>query len=168
MIGDSLAVGTARPLVDALPGWDVHTDGRTSRPLADGMEILSETHLPRGDTGARAILAFSLFTNNAPSEIGALEEAVRTSVRRLGSHGCAIWATIVRPPFQGQSYGRVNALLESLPGDPELSGKLLIVPWAREVASHHEWLAGDHVHATPEGYGARAQLFATAAQTCGR
>lgn len=168
LIGDSLAVGIAQALPAALPGWSVSIDARIGRPLAEGMAILTETPLPEGAAGARAILAFSLFTNDDPSHVDALEQAVRASVARLGAHGCALWATIQRPPYNGVSYDAANRRLHALAGDPALAGRLLIVPWHEAVARHPEWLGDDQVHATPDGWAGRARLYARAARACAR
>jgi hypothetical protein len=159
LIGDSLAVGIEDLLPGLLSGWRVSSDALTSRPLDTGMAILSRTEVPPG-----SVVAMSLFTNDDPSRTGALEAAVRTSVRRAGAGGCAIWATIARPPYEGRSYAAANALLRRL--DAELGQRLAVVPWA-ETASRNGWLAGDRVHGTPEGYRARAQMYAEAARACG-
>ena len=166
VIGDSLAVGMAQPLKADLGDWPLSLDGRIGRPLAEGMQILSETKLPGGERGAHAVLEFSLFTNDDPNNLDALEQAVRYSVSRLGAHGCAVWATIVRPPLNGVSYTAANERLQSLANDPSLSSRLLIVPWKEAVAQHPSWLGPDHVHATPTGYAARAQMYADAARSC--
>jgi hypothetical protein len=144
----------------------VRTDGRISRPLGEGMEILAATELPPGEQGRHTVLAFSLFTNDSPAIAGQLELAVRTSVSRLGPGGCAIWATISRPPFAGMTYRAVNARLRALAAAPELAGRLIVVPWAERVADHPSWKASDHVHATPAGYAARARMYADAARRC--
>jgi hypothetical protein len=167
VIGDSLAVGMARALAADLPDWQVSTDARIGRPLAEGMRILQSTSLHSGAAGEHAILAFSLFTNDSPTALDELEAAVRTSVERAGRAGCAIWATISRPPLNGVTYDAANARLERLAADPELSSRLVLVPWAELVAAHPELIGPDHVHATPTGYQARAQLYAQAAQFCG-
>jgi hypothetical protein len=166
VIGDSLAVGMAGYLRGDLPGWDVAIDGRTGRPLGEGMQLLSEAPLPTGSRGAHAILAFSLFTNDTPANVDALDAAVRESVSHLGPHGCAIWATIARPPLNGVSYRVVNDRLMALAAEPELYGRLLIVPWKREYGRHPSWQRPDHVHATAEGYAARAQMYADVARGC--
>jgi hypothetical protein len=159
MVGDSLAVGTKAPLASLLAGWDVTTDGRTNRPLAEGMRII------RALPSAPPVLAVSLFTNDAPSSVTALEDAVRETIAMQAGHGCVIWATIVRPPVGGTSYDRANAALARLAdANPTV---MRLVPWAAQVAAHPEWLAGDGVHATPAGYTARAQLYAAAARSCG-
>jgi hypothetical protein len=166
VIGDSLAVGMAPQLAADLHGWTVTTNARIGRPLAEGMRILSQTPLPPGAAGSHTVLAFSLFTNDSPTSLDALEAAVRASVARLGAHGCAIWATISRPPFNGVSYHAANVRLERLAADPALSSRLLLVPWAEVVAEHPQLIGPDHVHGTPEGYQVRAQLYAQAARSC--
>ena len=166
VIGDSLAVGMADALAADLRGWHVTTDARIGRPLAEGMQILRDTALPAGAAGDHAVLAFSLFSNDSPTALDALEAAVRTSVDRLGPQGCAIWATISRPPLNGVTYAAANRRLERLAADPSLSGRLLLVPWAEVVAEHPDLIGPDHTHATPDGYRVRAQLYAEAAQSC--
>ncbi len=159
MIGDSLAVGTDAPLRAALPGWRVTTNGVESRPLAAGMAVLARTPLSRRPRA----LAFSLFTNDDPNAVGALEAAVRTSLDRLHRRDCALWATIVRPKLAGVSYGPANARLRALALEDE---RLRIVDWARAIRRHPEWLSRDRVHPTAEGYAARARMYARAAQVC--
>jgi hypothetical protein len=158
IIGDSLAVGTAPLLPGDLPGWTVISDGRKSRTLAAGMARIG----PAGRTPT--VLAFSLFTNDDPRALGPLAVAVRRSVALQRGHGCAVWATIVRPPVAGVTYAGANALLIRLGG--QHPDALRIVPWASEVARHPSWLGPDRVHATPTGYAARAQMYAAAAKTC--
>jgi lysophospholipase L1-like esterase len=160
MIGDSLAEGTEPHLAGLLGGWRVTTDARRSRPLAEGMGILQSTQIPAGPV----VLAFSLFTNDDPNAVAALESAVRASVQRAGAGGCAVWATIARPPFNGVPYDRANARLRALAG--ELGGRLQVVPWAEAVGSSPSLLASDRVHGAPEGYRVRAQMYAEAARAC--
>ena len=166
VIGDSLAVGIANQLTSLLDTWDVAIDARTGRPLSEGMAILKETQLPSGEEGARTILAFSLGTNDGPQSVDLLDNAVRQSLARLGTHGCAIWATIARPPVNGVNYRAMNARLYELANDPQFNAQLLIVPWAEQYAKHRSWQYSDHVHATAEGYAARAQMYADAARSC--
>ena len=162
MIGDSLAQGSAPYLSALLGGWQVTTDARRGRPLAEGMRVLDATPTP-----SPAVLAFSLFTNDSPTSIEALETAVRRSVQRAGPGGCAVWATIARPPLRGESYDEANRRLYALASEPGLAGRLIIVPWAETVAQEPGLLAPDRVHATATGYQVRAQLYASAASACG-
>jgi hypothetical protein len=162
VIGDSLAVGMAPALQVLLPGRQVLVDARIGRPLDEGMALLAGTKPPK------ASFAYSLFTNDDPVRIEQLDAAVRSSVAALGPHGCAVWATIVRPKVDGRSYGPVNARLRALALDPALSGRLLIADWARAVRGHRRaWLAKDRIHGTAAGYFARAQLYASALEACG-
>jgi len=140
------------------PGFKVSTNAQTGRPLATGMQILAGTPV-NGPTA----LAFSLFTNDDPTHVSQLESAVRTSVSRAGPNGCAIWATIVRPPLNGVSYAAANRKLAQLANQLP---RLRIVPWAAAVAQNPSWLASDGVHSTPTGYKARAQMYANAAKSC--
>ncbi len=158
VIGDSLAEGMEAAVRAALPGWRVEFDARTGRPLAEGMRILAA----RRDVPA--IVAFSLFTNDTPGATAALERAVRSTAGRTG--GCAVWATIVRPPLAGVSYAAANALLRRLGGDPDLALGLQVVDWSALVARSPSVLAGDGVHGTPAGYRARGRLYAGAIRAC--
>jgi hypothetical protein len=161
VIGDSLAVGMAPYLQGLLPARPVLVDARIGRPLDEGMAVLAGSDPPR------ASFLFSLFTNDDPVRIAALDADVRASVASLGPHGCAVWATIVRPKVGGRTYGAVNARLRALALDPALHGRLLIADWAQAVRGHRkQWLAKDGVHGTAAGYWARAQLYATALARC--
>jgi hypothetical protein len=160
LIGDSLAVGIRSLLPSLLPGWRVTVDGRVSRPLAEGMGIIGATAIP-ADGGT--VLAVSLFTNDDPTRTGQLQAAVRTTLDRVGSRGCVIWATIVRPPLNGVSYAAANNLLQRM-GASE--SRLRIVPWAEQVSARPSLVGDDGVHPTSSGYRLRAQLYAQAAQSC--
>jgi hypothetical protein len=161
LVGDSLALGMAPALQGLLPGRPVLVDARVGRALDEGMQVLAGARPPHGQ------LAFSLFTNDDPIRIERLDAAVRASVAALGSRGCAVWATIVRPRVGGRSYGAVNARLRALVTDPALGGRLAIADWARAVGHHRRaWLAKDGVHATAAGYLARAELYAGALSGC--
>ena len=150
VIGDSLAEGTAPLLPGLLPGWDVRQDHQRGRPLAVGMQVLEATPLPRG-----AVLAFSLFTNDEPDQVAALEAAVRGAAGR----GCSVWATVVHP----RDFTAANARLLAL--DRELDD-VVVVDWAAAAAKRPELIRPDGVHGTPEGNRARAELYADAIRRC--
>jgi hypothetical protein len=157
VIGDSLAEGMKPYLSGFLSGWDVSIDARIGRPLAEGMRLFTAAPKPSRPT----VYAFSLFTNDGPGSVSALEAAVRQSTSR-GS--CVVWSTIVRPPVGGKSYDAANAKLSSLAASS--GGRIRLVQWAEQVARNQSWIAGDGVHATPTGYRNRAALYAAAAKTC--
>jgi hypothetical protein len=155
VIGDSLAVGMRDDLPAVLPDFQLSVDAVTGRPLAAGMAIARQT-----DT-ADAVLALSLFTNDDPRHVDELDAAVRASVR---ASRCAVWATIVRPPYGGVSYRTANVRLQALAA--ELGPRLQIVPWAETIAAEPELLEPDGVHATAAGYHRRAVLYAEAVRAC--
>jgi hypothetical protein len=155
-------VGIEGLLPALLPDWTIRSDALTGRPLAAGMRLIEAADL----TSRPTVLAVSLFTNDDPRATGALAAAVQRSVALVGPHGCAVWATIVRPPVAGASYAAANATLHRLAGRD--GGALLLVPWAEEIARHPGWVGSDHVHGTPTGYAARARLYARAALSCRR
>ena len=154
VVGDSLAAGTGPDLKGDLPGWQIFTDAKAGRPLADGMRVVEAIE------GTPAVLAISLFTNDDPRHTGALATAVRRSVR---GQRCGLWATIHRPPVAGVSYAAANRTLQRLEGElPALH----VVAWAEQVAQHPGWIGPDDVHATATGWAARARLYAAAASRC--
>jgi lysophospholipase L1-like esterase len=63
----------------------------------------------------------------------------------------------------GVSYAAANQRLNQLAGQLPT---LRVVPWAAAIAAHPSWVGGDGVHATPEGYRQRAQMYAAAAKSC--
>jgi hypothetical protein len=63
MIGDSLALGSAAPMVADLPDWDVRADARVGWPLAEGMGVVSGLDLSQVNNPA--VLAISPFTRIA-------------------------------------------------------------------------------------------------------
>lgn len=161
MVGDSLAAGTRTLLPALLPGYRVVTDARIGRALYEGMRIIARQDVSSQPT----VLAVSLFTNDSPDNVAALEDAVRATVGAVGENGCAVWATIARPPQRGISYRAANARLAAL--ESELSPHLILVPWAEQVSAEPGLLVADHVHGTPAGYQARAALYAQAIESCG-
>lgn len=160
LIGDSLAVGVQPVLPSLLPSWDVVVDGRVGRPLAEGMKILRDTELPADGS---TVLAVSLFTNDDPTHTAELRAAVRTTLERVGPRGCAVWATIARPPLNGVTYDAANTLLRRIAAT---DSRLRLVHWAETAAAQPSLLGPDGVHPTPSGYDLRARLYARAAESC--
>lgn len=160
MIGDSLAVGTRDLLPAALPGWSVTTDARKGRPIAEGMQVLGAADVAPG-----SVLAFSLFTNDPPGATGALESALRAAAAKVGPEGCQVWATIARP-VPGGGPEPANQILRRLDGGQVSGTRVVVADWAELVARRPSLLAPDKVHGTPDGYRARARLYAEAVRRC--
>jgi hypothetical protein len=160
LIGDSLAQGIAPLLPGLLPEWRVTVDAARSRFLLEGIAIRETMRKP---ARRPVVLAFSLFTNDHPSRAPELAYWARQSLAGLPDGSCVIWSTIVRPRVGGVSYAQANRLLEQAAVEER---RLLVVPWARAVRDHPRWLRQDRVHATEEGYRARAEMYAALAETC--
>lgn len=158
MIGDSLAEGLASVLPGSLRGWKISVNAEVGRHLAEGMRILRQTTIPSG-----SVLAMSLYTNDDPWRTAELEAAVRETVARAGTTGCAVWATIAAPPVDGLSYRKANSVLNALASRID---RLRIVPWAEAMAANPSMLGRDGVHPSPAGYSLRAQMYAQAARDC--
>lgn len=158
LVGDSLSEGQQSLLRQALPGWSVAVSAEIGRHLAEGMSILGAADIPSDG----AVVAMGLFTNDDPWRTGELAAAVRTSLRRAGPNGCAVWATIASPPVEGQTFAAANRLLVSLAAREP---RLRIVPWAA-AAEQAGVLGGDGVHPNDAGARLRASLYARAARSC--
>jgi len=157
MVGDSLAVGTQDALPAALDGYQVATNAKEGRTLAEGMSIVNAL-------GSRpAILALSLFTNDDPRDVAELADAVRQSTQAVKADGCVVWATIHRPPVGGVSYDQANAKLRAIAAD---NPRVQVVEWDAAADDHPGWFGADGVHPSPDGYQARARLYAQAIRGC--
>jgi hypothetical protein len=163
VIGDSLTQSMPTGLPQMLPGWRIGVNGVGGRPLAEGMAWLRTYKLP---AKGRTILAMSLFTDDRPTRVAQLKAAVRESLRRVGPHGCAIWATVYRrtEAFGGTGYGRANDVLRALAAKHRDTMRL--VPWAAVVRGSGMPIVEETHPATAAGWELRAKLFADAARTC--
>jgi hypothetical protein len=74
-----------------------------------------------------------------------------------------VWVNIHRPPYNGVSYAGFNRALDQAAAS---SGNLAVVDWNGMVGSGRATVAGDEVHATPDGYRARAAAIAQALSGC--
>jgi lysophospholipase L1-like esterase len=158
VVGDSLAEGTEAPLAQLLPGRRIRTSAYTGRPTADGVdEITSTGNIP-------PVLVVSLGTNDDPSATSTFQGQVESVLAAAGPGTCVVWANIVRPPYGGVSYAGYNRVLARLAA---ANPNLIVVDWVGVVKGDPGLLAPDGVHATPEGYQARAQAIAQAISLCG-
>jgi hypothetical protein len=162
VIGDSLTRSMYADLPLMLPGWRIGVNGNGGRPLAEGMAWLQIYKLPKD---GRTILAMSLFTNDPPTHVRQLKAAVRESLRRVGPHGCVIWATILRPKADfGIGYHAANEALRALAAGHRDTMRL--VRWSETVRRTHMPLREGVHPGTPAAWDVRARLFADAARTC--
>jgi hypothetical protein len=156
-VGDSLAVGSDPPLRQLLPGWSITTDALKSRPTGAGVAIIDrQASLP-------AALVVELGTNDSPDQPAQFASYVRHVLALAGPNRCVVWVNIHRPPYDGVSYAGFNRALDQIAAS---SANLAVVDWNGMVDSGQAQVAGDGVHATPDGYRARAAAIAQALQGC--
>lgn len=150
--GDSLTVGTGLYLQRFLEGWTVRQSADVSR------------HTDAAPVGLRAygpslphVVVISLGANDSPSAVAWFERQVRDVIRIAGPGRCVVWSAVVRPPYNGVSYDRLNAVLRKLDAGNE---NFLVFDWAALAARHPSWFGSDGVHPTATGYRARAESLA--------
>src|SRR5436189_431269 len=156
-VGDSLAQGSDPPLRELLPGWSITTDALKSRPTATGVAIIDRRpSLPDS-------LVVELGTNDSSDQSAQFAGQVRHVLQLAGPDRCVVWVNIHRPPYNGVSYAGFNRALDQIAAT---SSNLAVVDWNGMVKSGQATVAGDGVHATPEGYQARAAAIAQALEGC--
>jgi lysophospholipase L1-like esterase len=150
VVGDSLAEGTRPYIPKELPGWRIRQSTKVSRHAADG------DRLPR-------VIHASLGTNDDPRNVDGFRAAIEAVMKVAGGDRCVVWANIVRPPYGGVSYRGYN---RALAGEDTRRDNLLVLNWKRMLHRHPEWLAGDGVHVSADGYAARARATARLVRRC--
>lgn len=158
VVGDSLSVGIEPYLHQELDGRPLTIDAKTGRPSPAGVEVLRSLLSPEHE-----VVVFDLGTNDDP----ALPEVLAAdleSARTLAAGRCLVIATINRPPLNGVSDQGLNLAVERFAArSPEVE----VVDWRGMVTADPSLLAPDGVHAVPEGYAVRAEMFAQAIDACG-
>jgi hypothetical protein len=155
-VGDSLGVGTAPQLRDQLGDVAIEVDTETSRPSGAGLEVLRSAIAP-----GHEVVVFDLGTNDDPwaPEVFAAD---LVEAREIAGERCLVVATLNRPPLNGVPVDGLNRVVTRFalrtPG-VELVDR-------RGAVAAQPGLLIDGVHATPEGYALRAQLFADAIGAC--
>lgn len=156
--GDSLAVGTEIFLDDYLRGWRIRTDTEISKHATDVPSDLRRlgAALPR-------VIVVSAGTNDDPGAVSRFARTVRETVAVAGRSRCVIWATIVRPPYEGVSYAGYNRALRAF---DRRSATLHVLDWAAMAYGHPGWFGSDGVHPSATGYRARARATAHLITRC--
>jgi hypothetical protein len=154
MVGDSLNVGVEPYLVNELPGWRIRMDDEVGRGSDDGIDALAGIGAELG-----SVVVVSLGTNDPQEDADAFRADVRELLSLTGPERCVVWATIWR--------GDANASFNDVLIDEAHANRALrLVRWHEMVEEHPEWLIGDGVHGSPEGYAARAEAIADVARDC--
>jgi lysophospholipase L1-like esterase len=150
--GDSLAVGTDLYLDRYLADWTVRSSTDVSRHAADAPSALAALgpSLPR-------VVVLSVGTNDDPGAVSDFRRIVRRTVGVAGPARCVVWATIVRPPYQGVPYSGYNEVLRTAAAR---HANLVVLDWAAMARTHPGWFGADGVHPSMTGYRARAAATA--------
>lgn len=157
VIGDSLEVGSAPYLRQALGGVPVTVDARIGRPSPEGVEVLQAKLRPEHGT-----VVFDLGTNDSPSNPGTLAASL-AAVGRLAGDRCIVVATITRPPVNGVPVDGLNRVIRSFSGQGAL---VQVVDWNGATESVPGLLSRDGVHPNIQGYALRGALMAEGVQAC--
>ena len=156
--GDSLAVGTDLFLDGLLQGWSVRSEAVLSRHASDVPPALRAlgASLP-------SVIVVSAGTNDDPGRVSGFARVVREALAVAGPRRCVVWATIVRPPYQGVSYDGYNRALAAI---ARTHANLRVLDWAAMARAHPSWFGRDGVHPSMTGYRARAAAVARLVQRC--
>jgi hypothetical protein len=156
--GDSLAVGLRTLLPRELREWRVSQASEVGRHTREGVDVLRALgrRLPR-------VIHVSLGTNDDPRRVTDFRAAIRETMELAGERRCVVWTNIVRPPIRGRDYGGYN---RALARESRARENLLVVDWAGMVEENPGWLGADGVHASAEGYRARAIVVADEVRRC--
>jgi hypothetical protein len=155
-VGDSLSVGTGPHLRARLPEYRIDRRVKIGLRAHEVAAIVS-----RWRAALPSVLVVSAGTNDDPRSLPDFTRAVSDIVRDAGGR-CIVWPTISRPRVAGLSYDLLNSVLA---GAAARNPNLVLVRWARMVRLNPGWLGRDRVHASVDGYRARAEAIATAVKT---
>jgi lysophospholipase L1-like esterase len=157
LVGDSLNLGVEPYLQEELQGWQIETDDVVGRSTATGIEHL---RAQRASLGSYVVV--SLGTNDPVDTRDAFRAGVSEALVVAGAQRCVVWATIRR---DGDTYEPFDQILRDASAG---NRNLRLVEWTSMIRAHPDWLAGDGIHASSDGYKARAKAIVDAMRTCPR
>ena len=152
LLGDSLAVGIAQPLVSDWPQRQVLVEALEGRSTTTAASLLA------GHAATTPpVWVVSLGTNDAPETFAT---AAGSIMAMAGPDRCVVWFDVHRAATDES----INSALGQLAlGHPNLH----LLDWYGLAAAHPEWFTVDDIHPSTSGYEQRAQLAAGAvAQLC--
>jgi lysophospholipase L1-like esterase len=154
VVGDSLEVGSAPYLRQAVTSTPLDVDAKNGRTSSEGVRVLADR------LGAQhGTIVFPLGTNDtSPAALAASLGAAR----RLAGGRCIVVATISRPPLRGSSAAPLNRVIDQFAGQ----GAVQVADWRSAVLSTPGLLGRDQIHPNGRGAALRARLIADAVQGC--
>ena len=125
-------------------------------------EIIAGRTTPQGLFALHAMLrqmtpqtiVISLGTNDGPSP-ARFRDRIERVLSAAPPGACIVWTTVIRAPRKGRYHGLNAALRE----EARVHSRLVLVDWARAVASGRVALP-DGVHPDPAGFYYRSQMIA--------
>jgi lysophospholipase L1-like esterase len=153
--GDSIAYGTDLFLPRFLRGWTIRSAVDVSRHTYEG--VASIEALER-EGALPYVVVVNLGTNDDPRAVTKFGSYVRRVERAAGPERCVIWATIIRPPYAGVSYDRLNGVLMR---SAARSQSFHVFDWRGLARGHPAWFGSDGVHPSIQGYRIRAASLAS-------
>ena len=153
--GDSIAYGTDLFLPRYLHGWTIRSAVDVSRHTYQGVASIEAL---RQEGALPYVIVVNLGTNDDPRAVSQFRSYVQRVVQAAGPERCVIWATIVRPPYAGVSYGDLNGVLMRAAAR---SQSFHVFDWRSLARGHPAWFGSDGVHPSIQGYRVRAARLAT-------
>jgi hypothetical protein len=157
VVGDSLDVVTMPYLRPALGPLGLEADSRVGRSSSEGLRVLASRL-----RWYHNVVVFDLGTNDPPSDPARLAGDL-AAARKLTGHRCLVVATISRPPLHGASVDGVNRVVREFAARSRF---VRLVDWRGFALSHPGLIRADGVHASRDGYRARAALLARGVYGC--
>lgn len=148
VVGDSVLMGTARSIPEAVPDWLVTYDAVPNRRLAQAVELLEER---RDEIGEAVVIC--LGNNYIEGERGDYASQVEEVMALLWFVPRVVWVTV---PEVNPGRDRIN---ESIREAATRWPNMRVADWAPMVAADPT-LASDGMHLTREGRRALAELIA--------
>ena len=158
VVGDSLEVGSAPHLRQALAGVSVEIDAERNRSSSQGVRVLASKLRPE-----HAVVVFPLGTNDLSA---ATLAASLATAGGLAGDRCMVVATITRANKRGSSTAEMNSVVDQFAARRGGRGGAQVVDWRTAALSTPGVLGRDRIHATGPGYALRGSLLAEATQAC--
>ncbi len=148
VLGDSVLLGAATTVPDALVGWAVTFDALGSRRLPQAIEVLRAR---RAEIGRVVVIQQG---NNYIAGEGSFAAQIDEAMAVLAGVERVVWLTVAE---KWPSRVEINAAIRAA---PQRWPQAVVADWASVIAAHPEY-AGDMLHLTAAGRVAIAQLIAS-------
>ncbi|MDX6580990.1 MAG: hypothetical protein QOI10_174 [Solirubrobacterales bacterium] len=157
VVGDSLEVLTSPYLKNYLPPDKLTVNAVGGYSSLQIFQLFQESYDP-----SQSVIVFDAGTNDNPSYPEILAGRLQAVARIVGDR-CMVVPTIHGLNVDGVTSAGKNRVVAAFAA----SRPATVTPdWAGFVATHPQLMQPDHLHPTPEGADARAQLIAQGVEAC--